>query len=293
MNSNDQQFAQVVTTPHYEFVLNAYFRCSNGVCSTVHLYVGNDPSFSPLSISLIHERYDNYNPPYKSTIGSINHIKKIREALLKPVSDQIWREHSFSSEMLIGVMDIMRTSFPYVKHLQLSDDSQLECSYNPLDKLDLLYYNVAIHEKTWYEKEFNAYFLPRDDFIKYRCKIEKYASPKTKESISWESIEDIIKIKGTQLIYNYIMNNNEKCKKLYDTSKTLPIFLKSLGNLFPYEQKCFVYKEWIKHFIKEFTENEIPREWIIDLYQAHTIQKLPKRGGFRNRKTRKTKRRST
>lgn len=282
----DKHFTQVVTSPHYEFVLHAYFRCYREKYTTVHLYVGDDPSVSTLSISFLYENFDNYNPSPESTIGNINHIKKFRSALHKPVSDEIWKKYSFPSEMLLRVMDIIRTNFPYVKHLQLSDDSQLECSYNPMDKLDLLYYNVAIHKKTWYEKEFNAYFLPRDEFIQYRCSIENYASPKTKDSISWESIEHKIISKGTPLIYNYVKDNTEKCRNLYETSKTLPIFLKSLGDLFPYEQKCYVYKEWIKHFIKDFTHGEISREWIIDVYQVPSKTLIVKRGGG----TRKRKR---
>lgn len=288
MNNTDKEYVQTITTPHFEFDLHAHFRCFQERCTSVHLFVGADSSRSPLSITFLFEKYDNYNPPYESTIGSINHIKKFREALLKPVSDEIWKKYSFPSEMLIGVMKAIRTNFPYIKHLTLSDDSNLECSYNALDKLDLLYYNVAIHTKTWYEQEFNAYFLPRDDFIQYRCNIENYASPKTKEATSWESIERIIRIKGMPFISYYIDANNEKIVQLYETSKTLPIFLKSLGDMFPYEQKCLVYKEWIKHFIKTFTDGEIPREWIIDLYQAKTIHKMPKKGG--SRKTRKVKR---
>lgn len=283
---DDKHFTQIVNTPHYEFKLHAYYRCSKGTCTSIHLYVGDDPLYRALSISLPFQMINKYNPPYESTVGNIAHIKKFRQALLKPVSDEIWKTYSFPVEMLIGVMDVIRTNFPYIKHLTLTDDSQLECSYNPMDKLDLLYYNVAIHEKTWYEKEFNAYFLPRDKFIQYRCNIENYARSKTKESTSWEFIYTIIRDNGTHMVYKFINEHTEQCKSLYEWSNTLPDFFKKFGELFSFEDKCYVYKEWIKLLIKQFTGHEIPREWIIDVYQAqNTSRKTSKKGGFR--KTRK------
>jgi hypothetical protein len=289
MNTGDLHFTQILNTTHYEFILHVHFRRNtNGKFTSIHLYVGDNPLYRPLSISLPFQMINDYDPPYENTVGSIVHIKKFREGLLKPVSDEIWRDYSFPSEMLIRVMDVIRTNFPYIKHLTLADDSQLECSYNPLDKLDLLYYSVAIHEKTWYEKEFNAYFLPRDAFTNYRCNIERYISSKTKELMSWESIQSIIHDNGTEFVRDYIKGNDKQCKNVYESSRTFPEFLKSFSKLFRVEDKCHIFKEWIKHFIKTFTEGEIPREWIIDLYQARTIHKMPKKGGFR--KTRKIKR---
>jgi hypothetical protein len=290
MSSDDKHYTQILHTSHYEFTLHAYYRCLKGKCTSIHLYVGDNPIYRALSISLPFQMINSYNLEYESTVGKIAHIKKFREALLKPVSDEIWKMYSFPSEMLIRVIDVIRTNFPYIKHLTLYDDSQLECSYNPLDKLDLLYYNTAIHKKTWYEQEFNAYFLPRDNFIQYRCNIENYASSKTKESLSWESIQRIINENGTHMVYTFINTHYEECKKLYDASNTLPTFFKAFAQLFTFEDKCFVFKEWIKLLIKQFIHDEIPREWIIDVYQAHSLQKIPKKGGVRKTRKINTKR---
>ncbi len=35
--------------------------------------------------------------------------------------------------------------------------------------LDVLYYYVRLYEKTWYEANFNAYFVSCYKFIEYKC----------------------------------------------------------------------------------------------------------------------------
>lgn len=271
--SGDKHFERVVNTEHYVFRIHVLYRFNKGVYTSVHIYVGEEPHI-PLHISLPFSHNDVYNISYENSVGNIIHIKKFREALLHPVSDEIWKKYSFSAEMLRYVMNsVIRIHFPYIKHLTLTDDSQLICSSNPLDKLDLLYYHVAVHKKTWYEQEFNAYFLSRDDFIRYKCNVESYANPKMKTSISWEQIETKIIANGTPLVYNFVKSNNDLCKRIYAESHNLPDFFSTFGKSFPYEEKCFAFKGWIEDFVREYIQ-DIPRSWIIDIYQA-------RKGGFR------------
>jgi hypothetical protein len=261
----DQHYTQILQTKHYKFLLNVIYRSNKNSFSSIYMYVG-EGAYQALSISLPFSNNNDYDPDYEKTVCNLGHIKKFREALVTPVSDEIWNTFSFPSEMLIKVIDVIRTQFPYIKHMTLTDDSQLPCSSNPLDKLDLLYYNVAVHKKTWYEQEFNAYFLPRNQFIEYKCDVESYSSPLTKQTLLWDDLQDEIIKKGTPIVYNKLKSDNT-CMELYETSKTFPQFFESFSKMFTREEKCYVFKGWIEPFLQQYI-GEIPRNWIIDIYQA-------------------------
>jgi hypothetical protein len=264
-----------IKTPHYNFNLE-YFSQDKG-----HLFVGDvkNPclsiTFNLPDIRLLNSRFENMD----ISIGSINKIKNIKECVLE-TSEESTNSNSFPKEMLSAVIKEIKKSFPHIKHLQLQDTSYIPCDGDS-DTLDLLVYSVALYKKTWYEKEFNAYFVPRDAFIDYKCKIEKYASRETKSKYSWNEFYTIINLK-----LSYYANTifNEKAleyESIYESTKTFPEFFINISKTIPKSDKCKFFKDWLEYFLEYKMDLQFKRQWYIDLY---SVQK----GGTRkSRKTRK------
>jgi hypothetical protein len=187
--------------------------------------------------------------------------------------------------MLNAVMDEIRTSFSFVHYLKLHDTSYIPCDGDH-DTLDLLFYNIALHKKTWYEQSFNAYFIPHDDYIKYKCAIEKYASPETKESYSWERF--YTKVFSTINAYakSILRTHNDEIELMYESAKTFPDFFIALSNFIPRTDKCKFFKDWLEMFLKDDMKIKNERTWYIDLYP---LEKSILSGGRRIRATRRKK----
>jgi hypothetical protein len=261
---DDKKYTTTIKTTHYTFDLNYVFRRLVGKPYTsVHISVGevHNPC---LSISLPFAMNDSMDP--EKRIGTINHIKKLRTCLGEDVPDHVWEKHSLSKEILDKAVYCIKKDFPYIKHLTLTDDSQMMCHVEPLDTFDLLYYYVALYKKTWYEQSWNAYFLPRERFIEYKCEVERYASNETKQLYTWEFLETLILNKGTSQAYESLKANQEQYKNLFKNAHTLPDFFKEMAHTIPRKDKCAMFRGWLPLIIEKFT-GKIPRDWIIDIYQ--------------------------
>jgi hypothetical protein len=109
----------------------------------------------PLKDSLQNNRYN----ISELSIANLNKIKDMKECILK---DHDSVAASFSKELLFDVMTVIRNNYDHIHHISLTDSSYIPCAVD--DTLDLLYYSVGLYGKTWYELNFNAYFIPRDKF---------------------------------------------------------------------------------------------------------------------------------
>lgn len=270
-----------VQTPNYKFNLEyiAKFH-KKGVYDQGHLFVGdlNNPclsiTFSLPGIYSLNTRFDNLD----ISIAKINKIKNLKECILESTESN--SKPSFSKEMLVAVIKEIKKSFPHILHLQLHDSSYIPCDGDS-DTLDLIVYNTALYKKSWYEKEFNAYFIPRDDFIDYKCKVEKYASPETKLKYKWNDFYNNEALKISPYAINIFKEKYSEYEKIYESSKTFPDFFIALSKTVPKKYKCIFFREWLQKFIEKIMNIPIERHWYIDIY---TIQK----GGMcKRRKTRR------
>lgn len=260
----DLLFFSIQRTEHYVFKIHIQFRCTERGCTTVHMYAGPSPRFGCFSLMLPFAMKNNYETT--ENVAHLCNLKRIRDCLHEQVTDEIWEKHSFAIEAMNRMIEILQFQFPYIKFITLEDDSQLECSANPLDKLDLLYYSVALYGKTWYEKQFDAYFIPKDLFISYKCNVRKFQAPETKRETSFEEIETFIKTKGSDEAYKLLNENHEHFKHLYNESNTFSEFFAKINNVLSRDKKCFMYKGWIKYFVMKFI-GEIKRQWVINVYK--------------------------
>ena len=261
---DDKIFITTIKTSHYIFDLKYVFRGLVGKPYTsVHISVGE--AHNPcLSISLPFTKNDSIVPEKRT--GTINHIKKIRTCLGEDVPDEVWEKHSLSKEILDKAIYCIQQDFPYIKHLTLTDDSQMMCHIYPPDAFDLLYYYVALYKNTWYEQSWNAYFLPKESFIQYKCAVEHYASKETKNTYTWQFFENLILENGTPKAYDFLKLNHQQYKTFFETTKTLPDFFYKLARTIPREDKCAMFRGWLPLILEKFT-GKIPRDWIIDIYQ--------------------------
>lgn len=281
--SDDLVFTSIQKTEHYSFQVYLHYRCYNKTCTTIHMYVGPNSKMGCFSLSIPFKMKNNYSQ--KGQICHLSNIKRIRECLYESVSDEVWENYSSAIEILSKMIEILRIDFPYIKFIKFEDDSQLECSANPLNKLDLLYYSVATSGKTWYEKHFNAYFVPREKFIEYKCKVREFQSTQTKNSIPFSEIQDLIRNHGSDTAYALLKIHENQIEDAYTdkTTKILPDFFAKLNEIIPKSEKCYMYKEWIKNLVIKYI-GEIERKWIIDVYKFDATQYGGKRYTRKNLK---------
>jgi hypothetical protein len=277
-----------IQTQHYKFNLE-YIATAHpkGVYDKGHLFVGdlNDPclsiTFNLPGIRSLNTRFETM----EISVATLNKVKNLKSCLLDSTeiteTDQI--KLSFSKEMLIAVIKEIKRSFPHILHLDLTDSSMMPCGLN--DTLDMITYSIALYKKTWYEKEFNAYFIPRDKFISYKCKIETYATPKTKAKLSWFDFYTYVIGNYNPFALAIFKQKYDEYEAMYDSSKTFPDFFIALSRTIPRADKCKFFKDWLELFITRKMDIPSERYWYIDLYPVQT-------GGKYMRKTRtKTRRR--
>jgi hypothetical protein len=274
-----------IKTPHYTFELQYKAKIhSKKVYDTGHIFLGNedDPC---LSITFNLPGLRELNSRFESTdisIAHLNKIKNMKECILEDntqSSQSSKSSHfSFAKEMLDAVIVEIKKSFPFIHHIKLRDSSYIPCDGDS-DTLDLLFYNIALYKKTWYEQTFNAYFVPRDTFIQYRCAIENYAKPTTKSAISWIEFYNTALGASNYFAQQQIKNNMEKYETLYNNSKTFPDFFVELSKSILKKDKCKFFKDWLESFLQDKMKIQNTRVWYIDLY---SVEKSVQRGGSRN-----------
>lgn len=166
----DKHYYIIRKTENYSYELHFDIKYTKTGYIAAHMYVGDpkDPCLSisvPLKDGLKNNRYDQND----LSIAHLNKIKDMKECILSGYGES---NKSFSKEMLYDVFHIIRANYSHIHHISLTDSSYIPCGVD--DTLDLLYY-AGVHGKTWYELNFNAYFVPRDKFIEYKCKLHEYS----------------------------------------------------------------------------------------------------------------------
>lgn len=270
-----------VQTSNYKFNLEYIAKIhKKGVYDQGHLFVGdiNNPclsiTFNLPGIRLLNTHFEDRD----ISVAFLNKVKYLKECILD--SKEKNSKSSFTKEMIIAVIKEIKKSFPHILHLQLHDSSYIPCD-DDSDTLDLITYNTALYKKSCYEKEFNAYFVPRDTFVEYKCKIEKYASSETKLKYSWKEFYDNHVGNFNPYAKNIFKEKYSEYENLYENSKTFPEFFIALSKTVPREYKCKFFRDWLETFIEAEMNIKLQRWWYIDLY---TVQK----GGTRKRhKTRR------
>jgi hypothetical protein len=188
------------------------------------------------------------------------------------LSDYGKESTSFAKELLTDAMSVVRNNYPHIHHISLTDSSFIP--YTRDDTLDLLHYSVGLYGKTWYESNFNAYFIPREKFIEYKCNVADYSKPETK--VPWNDFIKSIYGSFNMFAKDVFDEHDAEIHTLYDNTPTYPAFFQALSRYIQKEDKCTFFKGWFERFVESFVV--IPRTWYIDLY---TVRMKSRRGGTR------------
>jgi hypothetical protein len=261
----DRHYYVKRTTPHYVYELHFELKYTSA-----HLYVGdpNDPCLS-VSIPLNDLKHNNRYDISELSIAHLNKIKDMKDCIL---SDRSEASTSFAKELLTDAMVVIRNNYPHIHHISLTDSSFIPCAKD--DTLDLLHYSVGLYGKTWYESNFNAYFVPREKFIEYKCNVADYSKPETK--VSWNAFIKSIYGSLNMFAKDVFDAHDAEIHTMYDKAATYPAFFQELSKYIQKSDKCKFFKDWFERFVESFVV--IPRAWYIDLYTVHVKSR---RGGTR------------
>jgi hypothetical protein len=251
-----------IETPHYTFQMTV--KTTLDSFADFHFIVGDVDQ--PCLEGTVRHEYLKNNQRYKKYEFSAKLIKieALQECVLNDITTDYFNQHSFGKEMLDAVVYFINCQFPQIKTVSFDDMSNIHCTRNSKDILDLISYSVALYKKTWYEEKLNAYFEPKELFETYRKQVEAYASKETKDAMYFEDFVELIRKKGRIMAIDMVLENTLEYKQLFENAQTLPDFFRELSKRVPREMKCNFFSGWLNHLIA--SKIHIERTWYFDLY---------------------------
>jgi len=258
---------QRIHTEHFTFdllVKDNYFR---GTHFSQYLELGKKekPCLSltiPTAESIEIRRYENYN------IAGLSNIESLYECVIG-MSYNNFKKHSFGKELLNWTIEYIRTKFPHIEFLELTDESAIPCNREINDKLDLLSYSIALYGKTWYELKFNAIIQNKEKYDIYRREVESYISAKM---VDWDTFS--LNKMNNQYVREALIANEEIYKTMYESSKTYPEFFNKVSK-YVGDNKCKFFKGWLQNFIEAYVN--ISKRWAIPIRSIGGARKSRKR----------------
>lgn len=254
-------------TEHFTFDLSVKDNYVRGTHFSQYLELGkkSKPCLSltiPTSESINLRRYEKINIAYLSNIESLYDC-------VIGMSYNNFKKHSFGKELLNWTIGYIKTKFPHIEFLELTDESAIPCNRETNDILDLLSYNIALYGKTWYELKFNAIITNKEKYDIYQREVESYISSKM---VDWDTFS--LNKMNNQYVREALIENEDIYKTMYETSKSYPDFFKKvsthLGN-----NKCKFFKGWLQDFIESYVS--ISKRWTIPIRSIGGARKSRKR----------------
>jgi len=258
---------QRVHTEHFTFDLLVKDNYVRGTHFSQYLELGKKerPCLSltiPTAESIEIRRYENYN------IAGLSNIESLYECVIG-MSYNNFKKHSFGKELLNWSIGYIKTKFPHIQFIELTDESAIPCNRETNDNLDLLSYSIALYGKTWYELKFNAIITNKEKYDIYKGEVDSYISSKM---VDWDTFS--LNKMNNQYIREALTENEDIYKRMYETSKSYPDFFKKvsahLGN-----NKCKFFKGWLQDFIDSYVN--ISKRWSIPISRVGGSRKSRKR----------------
>jgi hypothetical protein len=240
-----------VKTPNFSYTLQV--KEKHSPFHTIEFLVGtNDQPCLEASLFLL----DN-DDALKSILNicTLHKIDAIEKCALEFKEDK-----SFGTELLYSFINIIKSNFPHITIIKLSDASYIPCNRKD-DTLDLLTYSIAIHGKTWYELKSGAYLPTVQQNELYKNTVSKFTDPKTKLNIPFNEI--LSHMVSTGFTREYIGDDIQMYEYLYNSANTLPEFFSMLSKKIPKTLRCKFFKGWLEYFVGLHVF--IGRDWLIDI----------------------------
>lgn len=259
-------------TEHYSFNLKIEKKLDRyGNPMSYHFLVGNDTN-PCLSLYFFSKEAKETFGPELIKVANIINIKNLKECVLDNVSNNIYENNSFAKELLDFTIQYIRTHYPHIQRFKLNDKSYIPCGEN--DTLDLITYSIALHGKTWYELNYNAYLHNNTIYKQYQTQLQKFNSSEFKKQFTWDMFCLQFLPIATDFTKGLFSKNNNQYRQIFEESSTFPDFFMKLNRTIQKKDKCKFYKFWLEQFISQYVT--IIREWYFDI-----VPKTSKGGGQR------------
>jgi len=183
--------------------------------------------------------------------------------------------------LIKSLLEYAHNKIKDVSKFEFDDMSNIDCvekdlSLKPprllIKPLKLSYFSLAYHDKTWYEKNFNATMKDKQKYKKYRETITFLKDPNRKES--FETFLAIAKppIEQINLLKSY-----------YENANTYREFFNNI----PFDNRCDILFPWLVGFMSYYLKDIIIEYgWEIDINTMNNTNKInTKKGGNRKNKT--------
>jgi hypothetical protein len=260
-HEDNTQYLQV-ETPHYNFQMKMTKREDNYLMRNYKIYtfsVGDDNMPSLEGVIRLDDKYNRVH---------LTEIRALQLCSEEDINKGYLNAHTFGKEVLDAVIFLIKTQFPSIKTIELTDRTYLPYKSDTYNSLDLLTYSIGLYKKTWYEEKLNAYILPKENHEEYRRQVEEYASKDTKNSITFFDIYAAIAMTNKSAS-DIVTPNMEMYEKIYEESESLPEFFQKISKPIKLEEKCSFFKGWLRQFIN--SKIDVIREWHFDIYPKITI----------------------
>jgi len=209
------------------------------------------------------------NAPYGSDTAELLNVKRTGGGC--ELNDK-----EISGKNTVGMVSLaftfLRKYMPQIKYITLSDNSNIPCKLKNGDTVgvSLAEHQLIFHQKTWYERYFNAILINEDMLTLY----EKY-----KENFKKKPDDFDFKNSSLNEILRPILHRSASWKDFFDYLNALP-------------NKCEIIYLWYPNALSIIFNNIsfANQNWIIDLSTIDDVEYKEKQsGGSRIRRTRKNK----
>jgi hypothetical protein len=188
----------------------------------------------------------------------------------------------------IVVKTLLRYTYkeiPSVSIFKFDDMSKIDCIPRNMAKqpprkvekpLNLAFFSIAYHSKTWYELRFNAEMVDKELYAKYKERLTFLTDPQQKPE--FKRFLEIAKPPLEQI---------PQLESYYSSAETYREFF----NVIPKHIRCHILYPWLSTFMK-FYINDVYREtnWEINM---NTINRNLSRGGYRKQSKKNSTRKNS
>jgi len=168
--------------------------------------------------------------------------------------------------MLKTLLNYVYNKIPSINNFVFDDMSHIDCVEKDMAKkpprsatkpLNLAYFSIAYHGKTWYEKNFNAKMKDNTKYNKYRERLEFL----TDSSKKVDYIEFLRITRPNSELYSYL-------EKIYNKSETYRDFFEAI----PKSKRCDILYSWLVSFIEYYLKDVYTNyDWVIDITSMNNV----------------------
>ncbi len=250
-------FIKSSNTNNTYFTNVKYYKNKSGICTNIYLIFGGK-RIECMNVSINMDEFDD-----RKWYAYINQVEYFDDCIVR---GSLNRKKKDTLDFLHSCCHFIIKKFPFVSEFMLTDTSQVQC-YSNKKQLDLKNLDITLHNKTWYERHFNAEIKNRETWLRYIISIKNFNDPeyRMKKFINYNHFKSFFN--------RYIENEpNLKLEEFFNQTNTIREFLqKVIENI-----DCENYYKFLGTFFKNLFQIDIClNEWFFvykPLFEVVIIQ---------------------